>query len=96
MEKIKPIDSLSDETHILTSDQVLDLKDPIQNNRLSSLEKNIIKKKDYYDKLKEENNCDPDIIYRSDDDPDIFLNKCSDKKDTKLKSKSKSNKNNKL
>ena len=48
-----------------------------QNNiRLSSLEKNIIKKKDYYEKLKEENNVDTDIIYKSDeDDVDIFLNK---------------------
>jgi hypothetical protein len=44
--------------------------------RLSSLEKNIIKKKDYYEKLKEENNVDTDIIYKSDDeDMDIFLNK---------------------
>ncbi len=46
------------------------------NIRLSSLEKNIIKKKDYYEKLKEENNVDTDIIYKSDDDDmDIFLNK---------------------
>lgn len=51
----------------------------ISNNiRLSSLEKNIIKKKDYYEKLKEENNVDTDIIYKSDDDDmDIFLNKDS-------------------
>jgi hypothetical protein len=51
----------------------------ITNNiRLSSLEKNIIKKKDYYEKLKEENNVDTDIIYKSDDDNmDIFLNKDS-------------------
>ena len=47
-----------------------------QNSRLSSLEKNIIKKKDYYEKLKEESNIDTDIIYKSDDDEmDIFLNK---------------------
>jgi hypothetical protein len=45
------------------------------NNRLSSLEKNIIKKKDYYEKLKEENNVDTDVIYKSDDDMDIFLHK---------------------
>lgn len=46
------------------------------NIRLSSLEKNIIKKKDYYEKLKEENNVDTDIIYKSDDeDMDIYLNK---------------------
>jgi hypothetical protein len=86
-EKIKSIDILSDDTPALTLEQVSDLKEPIQNNRLSSLEKNIIKKKDYYDKLKEENNCDTDIIYRSDDDPDIFLNKYSDKKETKPKLK---------
>ena len=92
-EKIKSIEILSDDTPILTSEQVSDLKDPIQSNRLSSLEKNIIKKKDYYQKLKEENNCDTDIIYRSDDDPDIFLNKCSDNKE--IKSKTKLNKNKK-
>jgi hypothetical protein len=96
-EKIKSIEILSDEKSNLTSEQVLNLKEPIHNNnRLSSLEKNIIKKKDYYEKLKEENNCDADIIYKSDDDPDIFLSKFSDKKDdttrqikskTKLKSK---------
>jgi hypothetical protein len=98
-EKIKSIEILSDEKTTITSEQVSNLKDPIQNNnRLSSLEKNIIKKKDYYEKLKEENNCDLDIIYKSDDDPDIFLNKFSDKKDDivkqekssiKLKSKNK-------
>ena len=81
-EKIKSIQILSDDKPTITSEQVSNLKDPIQtNNRLSSLEKNIIKKKDYYEKLKEENNCDEDIIYRSDDDPDIFLSKFSDKKD---------------
>lgn len=81
-EKIKSIQILSDEPPIITSEQVSNLKDPIETNtRLSSLEKNIIKKKDYYQKLKEENNCEADIIYRSDDDPDIFLSKFSDKKD---------------
>ena len=48
----------------------------------------------YLQKLKEENNCDEDIIYRSDDDPDIFMSKFSDKKDDnskkpKIKSKTK-------
>ena len=52
------------------------MSDNFNNIRLSSLEKNIIKKKDYYEKLKEENNVDTDIIYKSDDDDmDIFLNK---------------------
>jgi len=96
-EKIKSIEILSDEKTIITSEQVSNLKEPPQNNnRLSTLEKNIIKKKDYYEKLKEENNCDLDIIYKSDDDPDIFLNKISDKKDdidkhvkSSIKSKSK-------
>jgi len=70
------------------------------NIRLSSLEKNIIKKKDYYEKLKEENNVDTDIIYKSDDDDmDIFLNKDittenpvkTINKKTPAKSKSKTN-----
>ena len=38
------------------------------NIKLSSIEKNLIKKKDYYDKLQEENNCESD---------DIFLDKDS-------------------
>ena len=81
-EKIKSIEILSDEKTSITLDTITNLKEPQQNNnRLSSLEKNIIKKKDYYEKLKEENNCDLDIIYRSDDEPDIFLSKFSDKKD---------------
>jgi hypothetical protein len=46
--------------------------------RLSSFEKNIIKKKDYYEKLREENNMDNDVIYKSDDEMDIFVNKNSD------------------
>ena len=46
-----------------------EISDSYTNNiRLSSLEKNIIKKKDYYEKLKEENNVDSDIIYKSDDE----------------------------
>jgi hypothetical protein len=85
-EKIKSIEILSDEKSSITLDKISNLKEPQQNNnRLSSLEKNIIKKKDYYEKLKEENNCDVDIIYRSDDDPDIFLSKFSDKKDDTIK-----------
>jgi len=81
-EKIKSIEILSDEKSNITFDTITNLKEPQQNNnRLSSLEKNIIKKKDYYEKLKEENNCDLDVIYRSDDDPDIFLSKFSDKND---------------
>jgi len=81
-EKIKSIEVLSDEKTNLTFDKISNLKETSQtNNRLSSLEKNIIKKKDYYEKLKEENNCDLDIIYRSDDDPDIFLSKITDKKE---------------
>lgn len=100
-EKIKSIEILSDEKANITFDTITNLKEPpLNNHRLSSLEKNIIKKKDYYEKLKEENNCDVDIIYRSDDDPDIFLSKFSDKKDEnikleeskKTKSKSKANK----
>jgi len=85
-EKIKSIEILSDEKSSITLDKISNLKEPPQNNnRLSSLEKNIIKKKDYYEKLKEENNCDVDVIYRSDDDPDIFLSKFSDKKDETIK-----------
>ena len=44
------------------------INDKNSNIRLSSIEKNLIKKKDYYDKLQEENNCDSD---------DIFLDKDS-------------------
>jgi hypothetical protein len=86
VDKIKSIEILSDEKSVLTLEQVSNLKEPQQNNnRLSSLEKNIIKKKDYYEKLKEENDCNVDIIYKSDDDPDIFLSKFSDKKDDTTK-----------
>ena len=86
-EKIKSIEILSDEKTSITLDTITNLKEPQQNNnRLSSLEKNIIKKKDYYEKLKEENNCNLDIIYRSDDETDIFLSKFSDKKDDNSKS----------
>lgn len=42
------------------------------NIRLSSVEKNLIKKKDYYNKLNEENNVDSDVVYMNDD---IFLDK---------------------
>jgi hypothetical protein len=73
-EKIKQLTTtnISDEDLIAPT-----LSENFNNNiRLSSLEKNIIKKKDYYEKLKEENNVDTDIIYKSDDDDmDIFLNK---------------------
>ncbi len=67
-------------TMTMTDEELIQpqLKESIsQNNiRLSSLEKNIIKKKDYYEKLKEENNVDTDIIYKSDDDDmDLFINK---------------------
>jgi hypothetical protein len=73
-EKVKKI------TMTMTDEELIEpqLKESIsQNNiRLSSLEKNIIKKKDYYEKLKEENNVDTDIIYKSDDDDmDLFINK---------------------
>jgi len=92
-EKIKKIKLLSDENSPkmqITAEQVSNIKDSTQSIRLSSLEKNIIKKKDYYEKLKEENECDSDIIYRSEDDPfdssDLFLNKNSDKKEDKKKS----------
>jgi hypothetical protein len=78
------------------------LSENYNNIRLSSLEKNIIKKKDYYEKLKEENNVDTDIIYKSDDDDmDIFLNKdiaCENSIKTtnkKTSTKSKTNKNKK-
>lgn len=85
-EKIKSIEILSDEKSSITLDKISNLKEPLQNNnRFSSLEKNIIKKKDYYEKLKEENNCDLDVIYKSDDEPDIFLSKFSDKKDDTIK-----------
>jgi hypothetical protein len=73
-EKIKQITT----TNISDEDIVApNVSENFNNNiRLSSLEKNIIKKKDYYEKLKEENNVDTDIIYKSDDDDmDIFLNK---------------------
>jgi hypothetical protein len=96
-EKIKTIEILSDEKSSITIEQVSNLKElPQNNNRLSSLEKNIIKKKDYYDKLKEENNCDEDIIYKSEDDPDIFLNKFSDKTDDNINKKKSNTKVSKL
>ena len=44
------------------------------NLRLSSVEKNLIKKKDYYEKLDVENNIDTDVVYTTCDD-DIFLDK---------------------
>jgi hypothetical protein len=74
-DKIKKFTTLTDDD-LITSN--LSEKIQINNVRLSSLEKNIIKKKDYYEKLKEENNVDTDVIYKSDDDDmDIFLNKDS-------------------
>ncbi len=84
-DKIKRITNLTDDEVVTTN---LSEKIQVNNIRLSSLEKNIIKKKDYYEKLKEENNVDTDIIYKSDDDDmDIFLNKDSPdlpKKQTKI------------
>jgi hypothetical protein len=74
-DKIRKITTLTDEELVTPN---LSEKIQVSNIRLSSLEKNIIKKKDYYEKLKEENNVDTDIIYKSDDDDmDIFLNKDS-------------------
>ena len=74
-EKIRKITTMTEEELITPN---LSEKIQVSNIRLSSLEKNIIKKKDYYEKLKEENNVDTDIIYKSDDDEmDIFLNKDS-------------------
>jgi hypothetical protein len=74
-DKIKRITNFTDDEVITIN---LSEKIQVSNIRLSSLEKNIIKKKDYYEKLKEENNVDTDIIYKSDDDDmDIFLNKDS-------------------
>ena len=74
-DKIKRITNFTDDDIVTTN---LSEKIQVNNIRLSSLEKNIIKKKDYYEKLKEENNVDTDIIYKSDDDDmDIFLNKDS-------------------
>ena len=72
-EKIKQITT----TNISEEDIIHhNVSENFNNIRLSSLEKNIIKKKDYYEKLKEENNIDTDIIYKSDDDDmDIFLHK---------------------
>lgn len=64
-QKIKQITSCTEDDDNITAE----ISDSYTNNiRLSSLEKNIIKKKDYYEKLKEENNVDTDIIYKSDDD----------------------------
>jgi hypothetical protein len=72
-EKIKQLTT----TNISDEDLIhQNVSENFNNIRLSSLEKNIIKKKDYYEKLKEENNVDTDVIYKSDDDDmDIFLNK---------------------
>ena len=101
-EKIKQLTTTN-----ISDEDVIDMIAPnlsenYNNIRLSSLEKNIIKKKDYYEKLKEENNVDTDIIYKSDDDDmDIFLNKdnvCENPiKNTnkKTSTKSKINKNKK-
>ena len=77
-EKIKQLTTtnISDEDIDAVEIVPPNVSENINNIRLSSLEKNIIKKKDYYEKLKEENNVDTDIIYKSDDDDmDIFLNK---------------------
>jgi hypothetical protein len=77
-EKIKQLTTtnISDEDIDAIDIIAPNVSENINNIRLSSLEKNIIKKKDYYEKLKEENNVDTDVIYKSDDDDmDIFLNK---------------------
>jgi len=50
------------------------VKDSMTNNlKLNSLEKNLIKKKDYYDKLDIENDVNKNVVYRQ--DSDIFLDK---------------------
>jgi hypothetical protein len=67
-----------------------DITESYTNNiRLSSLEKNIIKKKDYYEKLKEENNVDIDVIYKSDDDDLEILTKVVPNKNVKKSKKTK-------
>lgn len=63
--KVKEITSTYTDEDLLSTD-FSDSFAP--NSRLSSLEKNIIKKKEYYEKLKEENNVDSDVIYKSDDE----------------------------
>ena len=64
-EKIKVLTSSYTDTQ---DDIKIKINDKNSNIRLSSVEKNLIKKKDYYDKLQEENNCESD---------DIFLDKDS-------------------
>lgn len=78
-EKVKELSSTYTEEETIS-----DFSDLYANNiRLSSLEKNIIKKKDYYDKLKEENNTDKDIIFNNDDNLELI------KKPTPIKVKKK-------
>jgi len=74
-DKIREITaSLTDEeVKIKINDNYL-YKNSNNNIRLSSVEKNLIKKKNYYEKLNQENNIDLDIVYTNKDD-DIFLNK---------------------
>jgi len=68
-------DKIKEFTDSYNNDDVkIKISDKNNNVRLSSIEKNLIKKKDYYDKLDEENNVDSDIIYTTCDD-DIFLDK---------------------
>ena len=91
-QKVKQITSTyteNDDTITATAE----FSDSYTNNiRLSSLEKNIIKKKDYYEKLKEENNVDTDIIYKSDDDDLEFLPKVIPVKNNKTNKSKKNNK----
>lgn len=88
-QKVKQITSTyTEEDDTITA--TAEFSDSYTNNiRLSSLEKNIIKKKDYYEKLKEENNVDADIIYKSDDDDLEFLPKISPVKQIKKTNKKK-------
>ena len=88
-QKVKQITSTyTEEGDTITA--IAEFSDSYTNNiRLSSLEKNIIKKKDYYEKLKEENNVDADIIYKSDDDDLEFLPKISPVKQIKKTNKKK-------
>lgn len=86
-QKVKQITSTyTEEDDTITA--TAEFSDSYTNNiRLSSLEKNIIKKKDYYEKLKEENNVDTDIIYKSDDDDLELLPKISPIKQVKKTNK---------
>lgn len=72
--KIKSITQSSTEDDIDTNYVNKLVKDSIGNSlKLNSLEKNLIKKKDYYDKLNIENEVNKNVIYRQ--DTDIFMDK---------------------